>query len=85
MIEFAYEILDKIGILSLVGVPYFKKKIKINTLPLHLGKKIVGSFGGGGDPAKDIYQLSKLIKSTKTLDLLLGNEFKFKKYKYPNK
>tara|TARA_B100000242_G_C43010998_1_gene470074 strand:- start:211 stop:1254 length:1044 start_codon:yes stop_codon:yes gene_type:complete len=85
MIEFAYEILDKIGILSLVGVPYFKKKIKINTLPLHLGKKIVGSFGGGGDPAKDIYELNKLIKSTKTLDLLLGEEFNLKSINTPIK
>jgi len=83
MIEFAYEILETIGTLSLVGVPHYRKKIRINTLPLHLGKKIVGSFGGGGNPAKDILEINKLIKSKKTLDLLLGSEFKLKNINQP--
>ena len=75
MIEFAYQLLNKIGILCLVGVPYFKRKIKINTLPLHLGKKIIGSFGGGGDPSKDIKEINKKIKKKSSLDSLLGKEF----------
>ena len=60
-----------------------RKKIRINTLPLHLGKKIVGSFGGGGDPAKDIFEINKLIKSKKELDLLLGSEFNLKNINQP--
>tara|TARA_Y100000389_G_scaffold65608_1_gene61712 strand:+ start:1534 stop:2571 length:1038 start_codon:yes stop_codon:yes gene_type:complete len=83
MIEFAYEILNSRGILSLVGVPHFRKKIKINTLALHLGKKMVGSFGGGGDPANDIKEINKLIKNKKTLDSLLGKEFNLKNINKP--
>ena len=83
MIEFSYKILNDIGILSLVGVPNYKKKIKINTLPLHLGKKMEGSFGGGGDPADDIKKINKLIKNKKTLDKLLGKEFTLNKINLP--
>ena len=74
MIEFAYDILNKKGILSLVGVPDFKKKIKINTLPLHLGKQIKGSFGGGGNPEEIIKKINRLITNKRSLDSLLGAE-----------
>ena len=76
MIENSYEILNKKGTLILVGVPHFKKKISINTLPLHLGKKIIGSFGGGINPSKDIKKIIHLLKGKSEIKYLLGKTYK---------
>lgn len=53
-IEIAYESLPTKGTLCLVGVPPHNKKIKIHTLPIHFGKRIIGSHGGTVNPKKDI-------------------------------
>tara|TARA_B100001057_G_scaffold501283_1_gene623176 strand:- start:19454 stop:20512 length:1059 start_codon:yes stop_codon:yes gene_type:complete len=75
MIERAYDILNKKGKLVLVGVPNYKEKVKINTLPLHLGKEIVGSFGGGVNPTKDIKKINQLLKKKFNIKKLLGKTY----------
>lgn len=76
MIENAYQILNKKGTLVLVGVPNFKEKIRINTLPLHLGKKMIGSFGGRINPSKDINKIINLLKGKSGIKYLLGKTYK---------
>lgn len=45
VINMSYELLKNSGRLLLVGVPNYKKKIKINTLPLHFNTKMFGTSG----------------------------------------
>lgn len=45
----------------LVGVPFYKKKSRIDTLKLHFGKTIVGSHGGSTNPSKDIIKYMNLL------------------------
>lgn len=54
MIELAYEITGPQGRTILVGVPKAGQRARIYTLPLHFGKVLTGSWGGGSDPAVDI-------------------------------
>ena len=75
MIEFSYKILNNNGTLVLVGVPHYKKKISINTLPLHMGKKLKGSHGGGVNPNKDIVKILKLINGKLNLNNLIGKVY----------
>ena len=60
-----YEILSKTGELIFVGVPSFKKKLKISTLPLHFGKCISGTHGGETNPELDIPRYMTLLKNKK--------------------
>ena len=62
MIELGYEIIKPKGKLILVGVPDNNKKIKINTMAIHFGKKIIGCHGGNINPFKDIPKIYKLLK-----------------------
>lgn len=82
MIENAYNILNKKGKLVLVGVPNHKEKIKINTLPLHLGKTMVGSFGGGINPSKDIKKINNLLKKKFSIKKLLGKTYSLNKINF---
>ena len=52
---------NKKGRVVLVGVPKYDEKISINTLPLHFGKKLIGSEGGSTDPSIDIPKYLKLV------------------------
>lgn len=45
VITLSYNLINKGGRLLLVGVPDYRKKIKINTFPLHLDTKIFGTSG----------------------------------------
>lgn len=76
MIEMSYDILNNSGTLVLVGVPHFKKKVCINTLPLHMGKNLKGSHGGGVNPSLDIPAIAKLIKGKLNINKLIGNVYK---------
>ena len=63
----------------MVGVPHYKKKIKIHTLPLHFGKKLIGSHGGNISPTKDIPYLEDLInKKIINVNKLVEKTIKFK-------
>ena len=61
VIEKAFQNIKTSGTLILVGVPPFRKKIKINSLEIILGKKIIGSKGGGFNASKDFKKFSKII------------------------
>ena len=66
VIEMAYELLSKNGVLCLVGVTPDGEKIEIDPMPLHYGRKIIGSFGGQAVPQEDILKILELIESDET-------------------
>jgi Zn-dependent alcohol dehydrogenase len=74
IIEKAYENLGEIGTLCLVGVTPVGKKIRIDPMPLHYGKAIVGSFGGSVYPLKDIHRIMDLIMTDRFKPLKLGSK-----------
>ena len=61
VIELGYDLVNERGRVVLVGVPKYDEKISINTLPLHFGKKLIGSEGGSTDPSIDIPKYLKLV------------------------
>ena len=63
-----YDILSRTGELIFVGVPTFKNKLKINTLPLHFGKYVSGTHGGETNPEQDIPRYMMLLKN-RNIDL----------------
>ena len=68
VIETAYNICSPIGRTVLVGVPDPKDPALIPTLPLHFGKKLIGSHGGSSKPHIDIPRIVRLVEQGK-LDL----------------
>ena len=62
IIELGYELVNSNGKVVLVGVPKSGEKINIFSLPLHFGKTIVGSHGGGSKPDVDILRYLNLVK-----------------------
>jgi S-(hydroxymethyl)glutathione dehydrogenase/alcohol dehydrogenase len=68
VIETAYNICSSSGRTVLVGVPDPKDPASIPTLPLHFGKKLIGSHGGSSKPHIDIPRLIRLVEQGK-LDL----------------
>ena len=60
-IEICYESSDALARVILVGVPKIGSNVNLYTLPLHFGKSIRGSKGGGSNPDKDIPLLFNLL------------------------
>ena len=56
-----YKVLKSKGKVVLVGVPKKGENINIFSLPIHFGKTILGSHGGGISPEEDILRYLKLI------------------------
>lgn len=54
VIEMAYELTASHGTCVLFGVMRFDHRVRLNTLPLHFGKTLVGSEGGQSQPHIDI-------------------------------
>ena len=78
VIEKSYRAIKIIGKLLLIGVPNAKTKISINTLEINYGKKIIGSYGGGVKPDKDISKIILHIKKNKlSLKKLCEKVYKF--------
>lgn len=76
MIELGYETIHNRGRLVLVGVPPKGKNASIYTLPIHMGKTLVGSHGGDAMPEEDIPRYIRLIQSGKLpLANLITNTF----------
>jgi S-(hydroxymethyl)glutathione dehydrogenase/alcohol dehydrogenase len=76
VIEFGYSLINKNGKLVLVGVPGADENIHIHSLPMHFGKKIVGSHGGETIPHHDIPRLQKLcIDSECDFEALITEEY----------
>ncbi len=63
IIEMGYELTNSNGKVVLVGVPKVGNKTGIYTLPLHFGKKIIGSHGGESHPENDIPRYMNLLKN----------------------
>lgn len=60
LIRLAYELTKPQGRTVLVGVPKVDDDVSIHTLPLHFGKSLKGSYGGGTSPQNDIPRYLKL-------------------------
>jgi Zn-dependent alcohol dehydrogenase len=77
LIELAYESLSSSGVLSLVGVSPKGEKISIDPMPLHYGRRIIGSFGGSVDVDRDLPQLINLLSEhTNYFKNLAGEQFR---------
>ncbi|MFT5130611.1 MAG: S-(hydroxymethyl)glutathione dehydrogenase/alcohol dehydrogenase [Rhodothermales bacterium] len=59
-IELGYRLTAADGRLILVGVPPHDRDISIHSLPMHFGKRIIGSHGGETQPERDIPRLLRL-------------------------
>jgi D-arabinose 1-dehydrogenase-like Zn-dependent alcohol dehydrogenase len=73
IIEKSYEALNKKGTLCLVGVTPVGETIRIDPMPLHYGKAIVGSFGGSVYPFEDIHEITNMIMTNRFDPLLLSS------------
>jgi len=62
LIEEAWGVTSARGRTVLVGVPRAGEHVRINTLPLHFDKRIVGSHGGQAEPAEDIPRYVNLVR-----------------------
>ena len=79
IIEKSYDLIKNTGKLILIGVPNHNSKIKINTLGINYGKKIIGSYGGNIKPKKDLSKIIKYIEKKKIkLNNLISGTYKFK-------
>jgi S-(hydroxymethyl)glutathione dehydrogenase/alcohol dehydrogenase len=79
VIEKSYDSIKLDGKLILIGVPDSKEKVRINTLGINYGKKIVGSYGGGINPKKDINKIINHCKKEKIeLKKLYDKVYEFK-------
>ena len=65
VIELAYSIAGPTGRVVLVGVPKAGEAISIHSLPLHFGKRLVGSHGGDTNPSRDIPRYLRLHQAGK--------------------
>jgi S-(hydroxymethyl)glutathione dehydrogenase / alcohol dehydrogenase len=65
VINRAYELLNPTGTICLVGVTPINHKISIDPMPLHYGKKILGSFGGSSIPDIDIPEIMSKVNFSK--------------------
>ena len=80
IIKYGYEVISSNGRLVLVGVPNKNDNLLIHTLPLHFGKKILGSHGGESNPEKDIPRFLKLYNQNKlNLDDLISTRYPLSK------
>ena len=77
-IEICYESTGDHSRIILVGVPAFGKKASFYTLPLHLGKTLLGSKGGSSIPNEDIPEILRMVKC----NLLNTDYFPTKSYQF---
>jgi S-(hydroxymethyl)glutathione dehydrogenase / alcohol dehydrogenase len=62
VIEQAWRATGPKGRVVLVGVMAHDRQFSLNTLPLHFGKVLTGSEGGGSRPQEDIPRLLRMIR-----------------------
>jgi S-(hydroxymethyl)glutathione dehydrogenase/alcohol dehydrogenase len=76
MIELAYSLTAAQGRTILVGVPPLDDRPSLYTLPLHFGKVLRGSHGGGTRPEIDIPRYAALYRAGKLdLEALVTNRY----------
>ena len=63
VIEQAFALTSPTGRCVIFGVMAHNQKISLNTLPLHFGKVLTGSHGGGSQPADDIPRLVRMHRA----------------------
>jgi S-(hydroxymethyl)glutathione dehydrogenase/alcohol dehydrogenase len=63
LIERAFELAGPRGRTILVGVPPHGERARLYTLPLHFGKVLTGSHGGGAAPDRDIPRYLSLVRA----------------------
>ena len=63
IIEMGYQVTKPQGRVVLVGVPRKGQDASIHTLPLHFGKRIIGSHGGEALPHADIPRYQQLYRA----------------------
>ena len=76
--EIAYQwTRQKAGITILCGVPFAADRLSIDSFPLHMGRRIIGSHGGDTVPDIDIPRYFELYRLGKLqLDELITNRFR---------
>jgi S-(hydroxymethyl)glutathione dehydrogenase / alcohol dehydrogenase len=76
--ETAYDATDqKTGITVLCGVPFASDRLSIDSFPLHMGRRVIGSHGGDTIPDVDIPRYFELYRIGKLrLDELITSRFK---------
>jgi S-(hydroxymethyl)glutathione dehydrogenase/alcohol dehydrogenase len=62
VIEMCYQLASAKGRCVLFGVMSHEKKVSLHTLPLHFGKVLTGSEGGGSHPDVDIPRIVRMIR-----------------------
>lgn len=62
VLERCWDLTARDGRCVLVGVMPHWEKLSLNTLPMHFGKRLVGSHGGGSMPATDIPRYLRLLR-----------------------
>lgn len=76
MIQLAYELAKPQGRVVLVGVPRKGMCASLYTLPLHFGKTLKGSHGGGTNPSEDIPRYLRMVEAgILRLEPLVTHEF----------
>jgi S-(hydroxymethyl)glutathione dehydrogenase/alcohol dehydrogenase len=65
VIQSAWSITSPKGRVVLVGVMPSDRALSLNTLPLHYGKRIIGSEGGSSRPAQDIPKIIRISRERK--------------------
>lgn len=76
VIETGYALTGASGRTILVGVPKSSDNISIHSLPLHFGKILTGSHGGGASPESDIPRYTNLYSEGKLrLKHLISNTY----------
>jgi S-(hydroxymethyl)glutathione dehydrogenase/alcohol dehydrogenase len=62
VIELCYQLTSNKGRCVLFGVMSHEKKVSLHTLPLHFGKVLTGSEGGGSKPEVDIPRQVRMMQ-----------------------
>jgi S-(hydroxymethyl)glutathione dehydrogenase/alcohol dehydrogenase len=76
VIQTGYEITKARGRVILVGVPIKGNNISLYSLPLHFGKSVTGSHGGGTVPHEDIPRYHEMFRAGRLrLRELVTDEF----------
>ncbi len=65
VIQSAWSITSPKGRVVLVGVMPSDRALSLNTLPLHYGKRLIGSEGGSSRPAQDIPKIIRISRERK--------------------
>jgi len=61
VLEDAFALTSPAGRCVVFGVMPADRKLSLNTLPLHFGKTLTGSHGGGSEPARDIPRYLRMM------------------------